>query len=167
MDTDPAPEKCAGEKGAQKILVERKNIFGNEGQKKVFIANASQWRRSYCFLLGHNFRFGGTFSLGAQKPPLVRILPSHSGVKTKNKMKRSLSQMHPNGVDPVAFFWGTFVARLGAQKSPLVRILPSHSGVKTKNKTKRSLSQMHPNGVGLVAFFWGTFVARLGVTAPK
>ena len=58
--------------------------------------------------------FGGTYSrLGAQKSLLVGILPSHSRVKTKNKTKRSWSQMHPNGVGPVAFFWGTILARLG------------------------------------------------------
>ena len=59
--------------------------------------------------------FWGTHScLGAQKPPLVRILPSHSRVKTKNKTKKSLSQTHPNGVKAVAFFWGTIFTRLGA-----------------------------------------------------
>ena len=66
--------------------------------------------------------------LGAQKPPLVRILPSHLRVKTKNRTKRSLSQMHLSGVGSAAFFWGTH-SRLGAQK-PLVRILP----LRTKNK---------------------------------
>ena len=63
--------------------------FGDEDQKqkKVFIANAPQWRRSCCFLLGHNFCLEGVFSLGIQKLPLVQILPSHLGVKTKNKKK--------------------------------------------------------------------------------
>ena len=121
---------------------------------KVFFENEPQWHRSRCFLLGHDFCLGTHSCLGAQKPPLVRILLSHLGVKTKNKTKRYLSQMHPNGVGPVAFFGGTH-SRLGAQKPPLVRILPSHSGMKTKNKTKRSWSQVHPNGVGPVAFFWG------------
>ena len=59
--------------------------------------------------------------------------------------------MHPDGVGPVAFFWGTIFA--WGTKSLLVRILPSHSGMKTKNKAKRSLSQMHHYGVGPVAFF--------------
>ena len=34
--------------------------LGMKTKKKVFIANASQWRGSCCFLLGHDFRFGGT-----------------------------------------------------------------------------------------------------------
>ena len=65
--------------------------FGGKIKKNktnVFFENAPQWHRSCCFLLGHNFRLGKTLSLGAQKPPLVQILPSHSGVKTKNKPKR-------------------------------------------------------------------------------
>ena len=37
---------------------------------------------------------------------------SNLGVKTKNKTKRSLSQMHLNGVGSVAFVWGTILARL-------------------------------------------------------
>ena len=118
------------------------------------------------FFWGTIFVWGTHSRLGAPKPLLVRILPSHSGMKTKTKTKRSLSQMHPNGVGPATFFWGTH-SRLGAQKPLLVRILPSHSGMKTKAKTKRSLSQMHPNGVGPIAFFWGTILARLRVTAPK
>ena len=65
------------------------------------------------FSLGEHTLAWRTHSrLGAQKPPLVRILPSHSGLKTKNKTKRSLSQMHHNGAGPVAFFWGTILARL-------------------------------------------------------
>ena len=68
--------------------------------------------------LGHDFCLGTHSCLGAQ-PPLVRILPSHLRVKTKNKTKRSWSQMHPNGVGPVAFFWGTILARLGGAQFSL------------------------------------------------
>ena len=180
-------------------------------KKQVFIANASQWRWSCCFHLRHNFCFGGTFlhgaqkpplmrilpshaggrpkkkrtkwhrfccfllghdfCLGAQKPPLVRILPSHSMVKTKNKTNRSLSQMHPNGVGPIAFFWGTH-SRLGHKNILWNGFCPHIWGWRLK--TKRSLSQMHPYGIGPVAFFWGAILARLRghiscleVTAPK
>ena len=39
--------------------------------------------------------FSGTiFALGAQKPPLTRILPSHSGERPKKEQKSSL-KMHP------------------------------------------------------------------------
>ena len=70
-----------------------------------------QWHRSCCFFLGHDFCLGTHSRLGAQKPPLVQILPSRLGVKTKNKTKRSWLQMHPNGVGPVAFFlWGHILA---------------------------------------------------------
>ena len=61
---------------------------------------------------------GGTHSrLGAQKPLLVRILPSHLVVKTKNKTKRSWSQMHPNGVGPVAYLWGDTFSLGGTKTS--------------------------------------------------
>ena len=57
-----------------------KKIYLGMKTKKIFIANASQWRRSCYFLLEHNFCFG------AQKPSLMRILPSHSGEdQKKNK----------------------------------------------------------------------------------
>ena len=74
--------------------------------------------------------FWGTHScLGAQKPPLVQILPSHSRVKAKNKTKRSLSKMHPNGVGPVAFFWGTILTHLRGQHFSLVGHSPGVTSV--------------------------------------
>ena len=54
--------------------------------------------------------FSGTiFALGAQKPPLMWILPSHSGERPKKEEKSTL-KMHPSGIGPVAFFWRTIFA---------------------------------------------------------
>ena len=54
--------------------------------------------------------FSGTiFALGAQKPPLMRTLPSHAGERPKKEQKSCL-KMHPSGIGPVAFFWGTIFA---------------------------------------------------------
>ena len=55
---------------------------------------------------------GARFShsrLRTQNPPLVGILPTLLGVKTKSK-KKFLLQMHPRGVGPVAFFRGAILA---------------------------------------------------------
>ena len=52
------------------------------------------------------FALGAKFLFGAQKPPLMRILPSHSGGRPKKEQKSS-SKMHLSGIGPVAFFWGT------------------------------------------------------------
>ena len=99
--------------------------------------------------------FGGTHSRwGAQKPLLIRILPSHLVVKNKNKTKRSGSQMHPNGVGPIAFLWGDTFS-LGGTKISFGTDFALTFRVKNKNKTKRSGSQMHLNGVGPVAFLLG------------
>ena len=62
------------------------------------------------FLGGTIFAWRTHSRLGAQKPPLVRILPSHLEVNTKNKTKMSLSQMHHNGVRSVTLVWGQIVA---------------------------------------------------------
>ena len=98
------------------------------------------------FFWGTIFAWGKHSCLGAQKPLLVQILPSYLGVKTKNKTKRSLSQMHPDGVGHVAFLWGT------------------HSRVRAKSVPKPPLAFIAyaPNSVGSVAFLWGTILPRLG-----
>ena len=114
--------------------------------------------------------FGGTYSrLGAQKPPLVRILPSHSGVK-KTKQK-SLDHKCIPMVLVLLLFWGGTHSRLGAQKPPLVRILPSHLGVK-KTKQKGLDHKCTPMVLVLLLSFggtqfsltWGGHNSRLGVT---
>ena len=54
--------------------------------------------------------FSGTiFALGAQKPPLTRILPSHSGERPKKRTKVFFENA-PSGISPDAFFWGTIFA---------------------------------------------------------
>ena len=133
------------------------HIRGEDQKKrtKVFFKNTPQWHRSCCFLLEHDFR------MGAQKPSLVLILFIHSGVKTKNKTKRSLSQIHPSGVGPVAFLWGAHSC-LGAQKPPLVRILTSQSRAKTKTKTKRSTTNAPQQWCRFCCFLLGHNSHSLG-----
>ena len=55
------------------------------------------------------FFSGAIFTLGAQKPPLTRILPSHSGERPK-KEQMSFLKMHPSGIGTDAFFWGMIFA---------------------------------------------------------
>ena len=88
----------------------------------TFIAGCRLGARVVCLGGGHKQFWWGT--------------KIHSGL---NAQKKSLSQMPPSGISPVAFFWDTIFARgthsrLGAQNPALVRILPPHSGVKTKYK---------------------------------
>ena len=125
---------------------------------KVFFENVSNGVGLVAFFWGTIFAWGTHFRLGAQKSPMVRILPSHSRVNTKNKTKRSLSQMHHNGVCSVVFLGGDTFS-LGGIKIPFGMDFALTFGVNTKNKTKRFLSQMHPNSVGSVASFRGHILA--------
>ena len=128
-------------------------------KKKVFIANASPWRRSCCFLFGYDFCFGGI------KTSFDANFALTFGGKTKKKNKSLFWKCTPVASVLLLSFWARFLLgdtfSLGGTKTSFGTDFASHLGVKTKNKTKRSWSQMHPNGVGLVAFFWGTILARL------
>ena len=59
------------------------------------------------FFCGKIFAWGTHSHLGAEKPPLIQILPLHLKVKSKNETKTSLSQMHPSGAGPAVFLGGT------------------------------------------------------------
>ena len=101
--------------GAQKPFLKRilPSHLGGKPKKKSSLKMHPSGIGPVAFFWGTIFAWGTHSHLGAQIPPLVQILPSHSGVKTKNKTKRFLSQMHSNGVGPVAFFWGTILTCLG------------------------------------------------------
>ena len=142
-------------------------------KKKAFIANASPWRRSCCFLFGHDFRFGGT------KTSFDADFALTFGEKTKKKRTESSLKMHPIkwhrsccfllGHD---FCLGTH-SHLGAQKPPPIRILPSHLGVK-KTKQKGLDHNCTPMVLVLLLSFgaqfslaWGGHSSHFGVTAQK
>ena len=64
--------------------------------------------------------FEGTHSrLGAQKPLLVRILPSHSGVKTKNQNKKVLITNAPQWCWSCCFLLGHISRSLGGPQFSL------------------------------------------------
>ena len=89
------------------------SVLGRRGQKNIF-RDEDQKKRSLLQLHLRGiglvaFFWGMIFALGAQKPPLTWILPSHSGKDQQKKEQKSL-KMYPSGIGPVAFLWGTIFA---------------------------------------------------------
>ena len=100
--------------GSRFSLGSTKAYFGthfaqNEGvntQKKNLLRKCTPVVSAQLLFLGARFSHS---RLRAQNPPLVGILPTLLGVKTKSK-KKFLLQMHPRGVGPIAFFRGAILA---------------------------------------------------------
>ena len=90
--------------GGHRILVGQKIYSRMKTKKKVFIANTSSWRRSCCFLFGHDFCFGGIKTFFDADFALT------FGGKTQKKEQKSSLKVHPSVIGPVAFFWGMIFA---------------------------------------------------------
>ena len=114
--------------------------------------------------------FSGTiFALGAQKPPLTRILPSHLGERPQKKEQKSSLKMHPSGIRPDAFFWGTFLLgdtfSLGGTKTSFGTDSALTFGSEDLKQNKKVLITNAPQWCWSCYFFGGTH-SRLGAQKP-